>query len=553
MYYNVKNFGAIGDGINDDWPAFHKALNAMLAPPSLLEVHGGGVLLVPAGNYFLSKTLRITHEAQIIGISGYPGNGAFVRFKIAGGAPALVDPAGGWPGGVSRLMFPRGVTGIFVAQGGTPPVGYFGHAPYEKGQGSILRNLVLVSADGTNPTKPREFGHGVSVKSRIVIDNCFIFNFAGNGIHFVAPSNPQNPGDTTFGEWRDLKHPELGDLYLDNTYKEIDAGGNPYLFRANATTIDSRVVGTMCRGNLLNGVYVFGSNAGTMLFESVHCIANRSHGFFDSPTSSSNLYLNCHAQDNVRGDYYSLSTVEEIDERGNAAPPQGGPGSTYINCYQEGGTNTRIYGPSIILGGSIADDGIIHSDSDPDLDAYPGFIFSPPWLTRFASNARASAGFPYGISALGGGGDLETNKIQIEIGGSVPNVAISLQHFYSGPRYDLTYDTPTAPGWWSLVFDSAGAQPSPLRFSTEKADVKERQIWFENGFYAGQGVDERVKICVASSPGDAQMPEEGWKKGDRILNNDPIPGDAVKGFAGWICTSVMPVTWGGFGEIKALP
>jgi hypothetical protein len=554
VHYSVRDFGALGNGVADDWPAFQKALDAMKPVSGSRDVHGGGVLMVPAGNYFLSRTLRVTQEVQILGISGYPGNGAFQRFVVGSAGPALVNTLEGWPGGVSRLMFPRGVTGILIAQGGTAPAGV--DDPLEKGQGTTLRNLLLVSADGPDPTTPRGYGHGVSVKSRVVIDNCHIFNFAGNGLHFVAPSDPQDPDATRFnGEYRDLKHRQLGDLYLDNTYEKLDTAGNAYLFRANAIPIDSRVMGTMCRRNLLNGVYVFGSNAGTMIFESVHCLENTGHGFFDSTTSSSNLYVNCHAQGNKRGDYYCLSTVEIVDEFGMSAW-QGGKGSTFINCYQEGASGgSRIYGPAIVIGGSLADDGYIETGDDPDLTADArrlGVSFSPPSVARHNAAGHASSSFPYGVSVFGGAGDDHSTKVQVELGGSLPDVAMTLKHQGTGLGYDLTYNTPLSPGWWSLVFGGATGGASPLRFSTDEADVKARQVWFDNGLYIG-GNAVRIKLTVAASPHSAEEPTGGWKKGDRILNRNPVPTDPVQGFAGWICASEAPVTWMGFGELKALP
>src|SRR5882672_8337708 len=41
---NVKSFGAVGNGIADDYPAFNAALTAFSAV-------GGGTLFVPAGNF----------------------------------------------------------------------------------------------------------------------------------------------------------------------------------------------------------------------------------------------------------------------------------------------------------------------------------------------------------------------------------------------------------------------------------------------------------------------------------------------------------------------
>lgn len=47
IYFNVKDFGALGDGVNDDTVACQNALDAAKA-------NGGGVVLFPAGLYFIN-------------------------------------------------------------------------------------------------------------------------------------------------------------------------------------------------------------------------------------------------------------------------------------------------------------------------------------------------------------------------------------------------------------------------------------------------------------------------------------------------------------------
>jgi hypothetical protein len=45
--FNVRDFGAIGNGEKDDTPAFNGAIAAMLATPT------GGTLFVPPGRYLI--------------------------------------------------------------------------------------------------------------------------------------------------------------------------------------------------------------------------------------------------------------------------------------------------------------------------------------------------------------------------------------------------------------------------------------------------------------------------------------------------------------------
>jgi polygalacturonase len=65
--FNVRDFGAVGDGTNKDTVAFQKALDAC-------AVNGGGEVMVPAGNYLIGSvqmgnrtTLRLETNSVIIG------------------------------------------------------------------------------------------------------------------------------------------------------------------------------------------------------------------------------------------------------------------------------------------------------------------------------------------------------------------------------------------------------------------------------------------------------------------------------------------------------
>jgi len=57
-FVNVKDFGAIGDGVVDDSDAIQNALNA------------SSVVFIPVGNYLLDKTLLLNSENKIFGVSG---------------------------------------------------------------------------------------------------------------------------------------------------------------------------------------------------------------------------------------------------------------------------------------------------------------------------------------------------------------------------------------------------------------------------------------------------------------------------------------------------
>lgn len=59
--YNVRDFGATGDGKTDDTAAFQKALDAVAEK-------GGGTLLAPRGNYFFAGHLSVPNAVTLKGI-----------------------------------------------------------------------------------------------------------------------------------------------------------------------------------------------------------------------------------------------------------------------------------------------------------------------------------------------------------------------------------------------------------------------------------------------------------------------------------------------------
>jgi Pectate lyase superfamily protein len=570
FFYDVRDFGAVGNGVTDDLPAFQSALDAMKAAPPLVEARGGAVLLIPAGSYYLSDTLKITHEVQLLGISGHQGNGGYLKFyRDAAGTPQF---PGGLPGGVSQLLFPRGVTGIRVA--------YDGSRGQEQASGTIIRNLVLVGEfeDGVDsleaepfialdPAKPNEtvfnpkylipkvpndptkISHGISSKLQVVIDNCFIYHFNGNGIHFVAPSNPPPEPDGT--ELLDFKNPELGDLFLDNSYV-VD--GKIQQFQGNI--IDSRVTDCFIRNNGLNGVYVFGSNAGNLIFDKVHCFGNGRYGFFDSERSAANLYLGCHSQTNLKGGYYHISSAFVRNADGTIVyQPKNDTGSIYVGCYQEN-DGTRIYAPAMVIGGALGADGVFSSEPDDEVNSVPDLNigFYPPSIMRTNGNGSANAAFPYGVQAYCGG---KHEGGAIELGGEIPNVALTLYHqpkkfrereiLDTNFNYKLRYlpkeDVIDASlrGWWEFYNPTAAF--SPLRFSTEEAEVGGNQLWLENGMYLGNGQQSSGVGRVLVRTGDTQ-PTVAGKPGDVVFNSSPT----VNGYAGWIF--VDGPGWRPYGKIE---
>src|SRR5207237_10337810 len=88
--YNVRAYGARGDGIGDDTPALQAAIDAAASTD-------GGIVLIPTGTYPLSRPLSVT----------------------AGG----ITLAGAGPAATTLLALPANVDGAVIAFRGDPSAG----------------------------------------------------------------------------------------------------------------------------------------------------------------------------------------------------------------------------------------------------------------------------------------------------------------------------------------------------------------------------------------------------------------------------------------------
>lgn len=175
LFYNVKDYGAVGNGSADDTSAINSAYSAASAA-------GGGILYFPKGTYKVTSTLTWNGPVSVIGegsghfqeapfgsvshlawggsvngtmidITGVQGGLRFVGFSV-GGSQSLT--ASSWPGIVMRLDSVQGslfqniaianfnTTGLYLA----PNPDASGVSQGKNCHGNMFQNM-LVSADGT--------------------------------------------------------------------------------------------------------------------------------------------------------------------------------------------------------------------------------------------------------------------------------------------------------------------------------------------------------------------------------------------------------------------
>lgn len=228
---NVKWFGATGDGTTDDGPAFVAALAALKAIAVNQDVfyQGSPRLFVPAGHYYLgTRTLDLTHTLIIEGESGVGG------------------------GIATRLRWAAATTGIRVQGHITSGANGVVAPGFNSGAGSVIRNLslkggwTLVGGEGE--------AHGIHLRAGATIENFWIDNFPGDGIHAQTTAT----------------------------------GGGADEGNSNNTAIKRGRI-TDCR----DGISIDGADANVWLVESVDVTYARRWGVWDS-SFLGNTHLNVH-------------------------------------------------------------------------------------------------------------------------------------------------------------------------------------------------------------------------------------------------------------------
>lgn len=340
--------------------------------------------------------------------------------------------------------------------------------------------------------KTQTAAHGVVMFAPMALRDVYIEGFGGDGIHIQAGASERS--GTNADAWQ-----------IYNCRVELCSG---------------------------NGLFLQGSDANAGCAIGLQCSDNGGWAIRDI-SQVGNTFIACLSHENGR------------DQNGNPLVPRLAfqavapdasspiPRSLFLNCYSEG--HSEIDAPNIVLGGYMEIKGNAVWLAPHDLANFPNGVrgYSPAASTFLNPTTKRM------VSCSLGTGE--------QIPAALEFLAYDEQGQPIAAPYQLIYELWQA-GWWELSFARLSGS-TPLRFSTQAAAEGDSQLWLEQGFYIGlieRG--ERVRVRTGSSP-----PVTGaWQKGDRILNVDPVPGNSVKGFAGWICVaSGTPGTWKAFGRIQS--
>jgi len=188
--FNVRDFGAKGDGVTDDHPAFVKALSAA-------EENGGGTVYLPVGQYVLKKELTIPERIELRGV--FDNSHHTIGHSIQGnkrvrtgqrGSEIFAFPGKGDENGTPFMMLKagaslRGVTIVYPEQRWAEYKETSTFTPYpwtiqSQGPNVRLKDVVLVNSyQGADFGTYDSTGHnidylcGTVLKTGLYIDNCF--------------------------------------------------------------------------------------------------------------------------------------------------------------------------------------------------------------------------------------------------------------------------------------------------------------------------------------------------------------------------------------------
>jgi len=217
-FFDVRRFGAIGDGSGNDRAAIEAAIEAA-SPPTGSEFERnqrGGIVFLPAGTYRVDR-LRVRRNVTLLG----EGMGTIIR-QIDSANTALIAPA-------SELDYPIGVRDLRI-QGARSPAG----------GGADARGIVL----NTQPS----YGGFTVPDGQHVVDRVWIERTVAEGIYVAR----QCRGTLISDCWVRRSERAAGirvegsDTTLTNTISRSHAGAGYVIQAGNARLVNCKAF--FCRG-----------------------------------------------------------------------------------------------------------------------------------------------------------------------------------------------------------------------------------------------------------------------------------------------------------------
>jgi hypothetical protein len=241
-FISVKDFGAVGDGVTDDYPAFEAAINSL----SAIDSYVGGEIIIPSGTYYLSQTWNIKKRVTIRGTN-------------AGDQPQTA---------ACTLLFPANTDGLRFYSNIDSGIG-------TDGTMSVLSNVQVRAAAKAST------GVGIKSTTSIRIEHCIVRDFKSHGIEIHGQTGVGATG--------------VADFWKISNVRVVTCGGHGLYTHGN----DSQVGVALQVECVANGQWGFYDESPyTSTYIACQAAGNTTGSFFHANTMSyqGGIYIGCYVE-----------------------------------------------------------------------------------------------------------------------------------------------------------------------------------------------------------------------------------------------------------------
>ncbi len=383
---------------------------------------------------------------------------------------------------------------------------------FNAGDGSIIRGLYLQG--GYAGTEGEV--HGIHLRARALIEDCFITGFQGDGI-----------------------------------YCNVAAGGSP---EGNANNIViNRVRIEHCR----KGLFFDGADSNASLITMLDASHNRTWGVDDS-SFLGNTYVGCHAAANgwdgalgsiptgctFGGNRYFVKAGQAAGATANA-PTGTAADNAWWGYSGPGGVYNGV--PVWASGTTFREGGAYKTDNPNASNLFLGCYSEGDQNPAQLNNPTLVIGGLHGAQVKGSGtlvtGDTQGNTLKTEIfKARAPGSSAQVEMTPNGFDFDDYYQFMRQGNDFAFTVLNSGSPSNwAMRWTGDGTShpVGNRKMVFDNGFGLGQ---KKVLSGTAAPTSGA------YNQGDMMFNSAPTAG----GPTGWMCVAGgTPGTWKAMGSLAA--
>lgn len=343
-HVSVKDYGAKGDGITNDQPAFQAAVDAVNAA-------GGGIVFVPPGTYILDVVNYVTDSGSVYGITSIKLKNNVI-LQGAGPASILKVKSGAYGGGAFYRMISSRDT-VRLSNAGIFDLTVDGNRANQVASAQC-NNITLEVANTVEVSRVNCInanGNGIMLRGaggspaiNVKVTECSVSNCATIGIQvsqFAGAIISNNFVDST------------GDNCIDIYGEDGDTTSNGMYFTITGNTVNRGLVGIFCE-TVQQGT-VTGNSVNIC---SLGITVNRINGQPNGINIGNNVVTACPYSLRVTGDTGGISVVDNIFigfSIGGVVLGEGGVGScSYVDVSRNFFTPANTTVPCILAGGAQA-------------------------------------------------------------------------------------------------------------------------------------------------------------------------------------------------------